>query len=241
MAANASDEEINQWPGYVDALTTMTMMLIFIMVILAVAIFGLSQNAARGYLERIAEAAEVKFTGKPGDLEALVAEVRSKVKQEHQLAGLKSDVRIERRNVVETPITMPTEPVKGASLLIRSVVPAAASQAAKAVAVQPGDAMIRLVFQPRATTIDSASESEIGRFMAADPRTKSNGVLEIKAYAAAEASATDARRIAFYRLMNVRAKLLALGIPPSRIVSRVHDRLPDSTTEDVHVFVRNPA
>ncbi len=113
MAANTSDEESNQWPGYVDALTTMTMMLIFIMVILAVAIFGLSQNVTRDYVERIASAAEVKLPGKPDDLEKLIAEVRTKVHGGQGLKELDSDVRIEKRNVAKTPITLAPEPVAG--------------------------------------------------------------------------------------------------------------------------------
>jgi Na+-transporting methylmalonyl-CoA/oxaloacetate decarboxylase gamma subunit len=251
MAAQSSDEEGNQWPGYVDALTTMTMMLIFIMIILAVAIFGMSQNVARDYVQRIADAAHVKFSGSKGDMEQLVQEVRAKVNHEQQLASLGSDslgsdslgadVRIERRNTQPTPITMEKEPVKGESLLVKSVAPAAAVPSSQEVAVNPGDAMIRLVFQPRAVEVDKAAEGEIGRFMDKDARLKTGATLEIKAYAAAEAGATDARRIAFYRLMNVRAKLMALGISPTRIVSKVHDRLPGVTTEDVHVFVRAPA
>jgi Na+-transporting methylmalonyl-CoA/oxaloacetate decarboxylase gamma subunit len=246
MAAQSSDEEGNQWPGYVDALTTMTMMLIFIMIILAVAIFGMSQNVARDYVQRIADAAHVKFSGSKGDMEQLVQQVRAKVDHEQQLASLGSDslgadVRIERRNTQPTPVTMEREPVKGESLLVKSVAPAAAVPSSQEVAVNPGDAMIRLVFQPRAVEVDKAAEGEIGRFMDKDARLKTGATLEIKAYAAAEAGATDARRIAFYRLMNVRAKLMALGISPTRIVSKVHDRLPGVTTEDVHVFVRAPA
>jgi Na+-transporting methylmalonyl-CoA/oxaloacetate decarboxylase gamma subunit len=235
-----SDEDQNQWPGYVDALTTMTMMLIFIMVILAVAIFGMSQNVARSFAERVAEAAEVKFAGKPGDLDRIVEEVRSRT-HKREITALSSDVRIQSRNVESTPITMDRPPLKGPSTLIRSVVPSAPLPREKTIAVEASDAMIRLVFEPRSVSIDPAADGQMQQFMRDDPRARSNAVLEIKAYAAAEASLTDARRIAFYRLMNVRAKLLAMGIPASRIISKVHDRLPGAVTEDVHVFVRSPA
>jgi hypothetical protein len=240
-ASSTSDEESNQWPGYVDALTTMTMMLVFIMVILAVAIFGLSRNAARGYIDKIAAAAELKIEGKPGDLEAIVAELRNKIATEHQLAKLDSDVRIEHRNTESQPLTLPSQTVGGAKLLVKSIVPTASTVAPKPVVVSPEDAMMRLVFSARAVTINTDADASIVGFLERDPRTKSAGIFEIKAYAAAEASTTDARRIAFYRLMSVRSKLMDLGIPAARIVSRVHDRLPGSSTEDVHVFVRNPA
>jgi hypothetical protein len=52
----ASETEENYWPGYVDALTTMTMVLTFIMLVLGLAVFSLSQNVSKGMLESIANA-----------------------------------------------------------------------------------------------------------------------------------------------------------------------------------------
>ncbi len=100
--------------------------------------------------------------------------------------------------------------------------------------------MFRLIFQKRSVSLDLGAQAEIKSFMEKDTRNKDGALFEIKAYAAAEASTTDARRIAFYRLMSVRTALLDMGISPTRIVAKVHDRLPDATTEDVHVFVRSP-
>ena len=47
MAGGGGGEEDSYWPGYVDALTTMTMVLTFIMMVLGVVVFMLSQNISR--------------------------------------------------------------------------------------------------------------------------------------------------------------------------------------------------
>jgi hypothetical protein len=75
MSGSSSSEEENYWPGYVDALTTMVMVLTFIMMVLGIAIFTLSQNVSRSYLESIAKAAGMEAgagsgTG-PGSLDEL--------------------------------------------------------------------------------------------------------------------------------------------------------------------------
>src|SRR6476469_1426238 len=68
MAGSSNTEEENYWPGYVDALTTMTMVLTFIMMVLGVVVFMMSQNISRHILQGIAEAARIDtkaLAGKP--------------------------------------------------------------------------------------------------------------------------------------------------------------------------------
>ncbi len=74
MAGGGSSEEENYWPGYVDALTTMTMVLTFIMMILGVVIFSMSQNISKILIEQVAEAAKIDIKG-GGTLD----EIREKV------------------------------------------------------------------------------------------------------------------------------------------------------------------
>lgn len=59
MAGGGSGEEENYWPGFVDALTTMVMVLTFIMMILGVVVFSMSQNISKQLVQQIAEAAQV--------------------------------------------------------------------------------------------------------------------------------------------------------------------------------------
>jgi hypothetical protein len=58
--ASSGEAEENYWPGYVDALTTMTMVLTFIMMVLGVVIFAMSQNISKTLIQAVATAAKVK-------------------------------------------------------------------------------------------------------------------------------------------------------------------------------------
>src|SRR6201996_9320721 len=51
-----SEEGENYWPGYVDALTSMVQVLAFVMMMLAMAVFMLSQNVSKKAVEAIAQA-----------------------------------------------------------------------------------------------------------------------------------------------------------------------------------------
>lgn len=87
MAGGGSGEEENYWPGFVDALTTMTMVLTFIMMILGVVIFSMSQNVSKVLIKQIAEAANIDISG-GGSLEQLrdrlVAAVKAQVREKGQ-------------------------------------------------------------------------------------------------------------------------------------------------------------
>lgn len=58
MAASSGEED-SVWPGYVDALTTMVMVMTLVMMILGIVVFGTSQGISRKFLERVASAANV--------------------------------------------------------------------------------------------------------------------------------------------------------------------------------------
>lgn len=60
MASAAQEgEDENYWPGFVDALTTMVMVLTFIMMILGMTVFSLSQNVSKVLVAEIARSANV--------------------------------------------------------------------------------------------------------------------------------------------------------------------------------------
>lgn len=75
MASASDDDEMNYWPGFVDALSTMTMMLIFLMLILSLVIVSVSQNVSRTQILAIAKAAKVETSGTPASLENLTAQI----------------------------------------------------------------------------------------------------------------------------------------------------------------------
>ena len=52
--SHGSDDSDNYWPGYVDALTSMVQVLAFVMMMLAMAVFVLSQSVSKKAVEAIA-------------------------------------------------------------------------------------------------------------------------------------------------------------------------------------------
>lgn len=136
MAASSGEED-NYWPGYVDALTTMTMVLTFILMVLGITIFSLSQNVSRSYLESIAEAAGMKKLTE-GSLDKLKDRIVNALQAEH---GSK-----------QTGTSAPAEPAPAGISAIElpppvdlDFAPKAIADAAQAIGAKPGSQAERRV------------------------------------------------------------------------------------------------
>src|SRR5438477_6835096 len=78
--SHGSDESENYWPGYVDALTSMIQVLAFVMLMLAMAVFVLSQSVSKHAVEAIANA--VNADVKPNaDIKQLTQAVMDRLQQ----------------------------------------------------------------------------------------------------------------------------------------------------------------
>ena len=75
MAHGSDDGDTNYWPGFVDALSTMTMMLIFLMMILSLVLVSVSQTVSKSQVVAIARAAKIDISGSPASIEALTAQI----------------------------------------------------------------------------------------------------------------------------------------------------------------------
>ena len=75
MAAASEDEDANYWPGFVDALSTMTMMLIFLMMSLSLVVVSISQSASKSQIMTIAKAVKVETSGAPMSIEKMTAQI----------------------------------------------------------------------------------------------------------------------------------------------------------------------
>src|SRR6266516_882413 len=108
--SHGSDEGDNYWPGYVDALTSMVQVLAFVMMMLALAVFVLSQSVSKKAVEAIAKAvnAEVKPNS---DLKQMTQAVMD------QLQRLKpADSRTEdNKPPAEAPASRAAAPAEAAS------------------------------------------------------------------------------------------------------------------------------
>lgn len=104
MAGASADEEADYWPGYVDALTAMVKVLTFVMMLLAVAVFAVSQKVAKQSLEAISKAVGVEIDPKAKPAEAtaeLVAKL--KMRSEPALAKVEPEPPSTRTELLREP------------------------------------------------------------------------------------------------------------------------------------------
>jgi hypothetical protein len=220
--AGASEENENHWPGYVDALTTMTMMLIFVMMILSVAMFTMSENVSRGLVEKIAESAGVNVTEADLTTEDLARKVSEKIEEKTSRAIARAEQGLpgEERRIAST-----AEPL--------------ARKTDAPVTSERSPALLTLVFRPRAIALDEQSQNEMKAFLESRGETPGESRFELKAYANAEAGGlSDSRRVAYYRAMTIRTHLIGLGVDAHRISVRVEDRPLADQAEKVQLFAR---
>jgi hypothetical protein len=226
----ASETEENYWPGYVDALTTMTMVLTFIMLVLGLAVFSLSQNVSKGMLESIANA--MKLTDdmpkdmSSDDITRMVIERIEKQDEATQAARAEAS-RLAALRSVEVPSSGRAVETgdPGSAILERRIESTAAAPTAApapATTVTKQQAQLRLVYKPRATGLDDAAREAIGQALATDSALQTAKTVEIIAGVdAGNMAVSDANRIAYYRALILRGQLMAAGISADRIKVRV--------------------
>jgi hypothetical protein len=220
-----SDDDENYWPGYVDALTTMTMVLTFIMLVLGLAVFSLSQNVSKGMLESIASA--MKLTDDlPKDLspDEIAERVKARVaERDEEFRMAKAEVEkltlaraepspqnpaeegaSEKERRIESGAAPPSPPPGGASLAAR----------------QTGQ--IRLIYKPRATGLDDESRNAVGQALADDGALRTAERIDVVAGIDPKNLAiSDSNRTAYYRALILRSQLLTAGIAAERIRLRI--------------------
>jgi hypothetical protein len=228
----ASETEENYWPGYVDALTTMTMVLTFIMLVLGLAVFSLSQNVSKGMLESIANA--MKLTDgmskdmSPDDITRMVIE-RVEKQDEAMVAARAEASRLAGVRPYEahqSPSGQAVEPGDpGSAMVERRIESAALAPTAPTIPVTTvlkQQAQLRLVYKPRATGLDDAAREAIAQALAADSALQTAKTVEIIAGVdSGNLAVSDANRIAYYRALILRGQLMVAGIPADRIKVRV--------------------
>jgi len=109
MAGAADGEEVNYWPGFVDALSTMTMMLIFLMMILSLVVVSISQTASKSQIMAIAKAAKVDSSGSPISIDKLTAQILDALSRKNDTPSSKLPVtesKLQQETVISDPSTL---------------------------------------------------------------------------------------------------------------------------------------
>ncbi|MCI1271326.1 MAG: hypothetical protein LKG22_06750 [Sphingobium sp.] len=237
MAGASSDGEVNHWPAFVDVLTTVIMVVTFLLVIMSAAVMVLSQRAMEQFKKAYAaqhqselsdgKAISEKAGGAPGqqlnpirsprdaDTGTSIAELGSILKSETIVDGTdKLSIRTRA-----TPDTM--------KLKVKALENA---DDTKGVEVKTADMLLRVDFEPMAVRYSDDNEKAVVAFL--KPRVKPGMKYEIWALTPQDNSISEAQRIGFYRAAMTRNILIRAGISPANISTQV--RVTDPGSKDGH-------
>lgn len=245
MAGASADGEVNHWPAFVDVLTTVIMVVTFLLVIMSAAVMTLSQRAMEQFKKQLLAEEQHKFD------QQMLAKDKAAGKAAQATAGGSPGQQANRiaspdaetgSSVAELGSILKTEtPVNGAErLTIRTretpdtlkLKVKAMEQAdnTKGVEVQTADVLMKLDFDPSAVNYDADSTGKVVAFLKGKARP---GVkYEIWSYAPQTSSVSEAQRLAFYRAAMTRNILIKAGISPADILTQV--RVTDATSKDGH-------
>jgi hypothetical protein len=262
MAGSSGEEDENYWPGYVDALTTMTMVLTFVMMILGVMVFMLSQDITNSKVGVIARALKIQTEQAENLSDDQIEKALRSMVQEH--ARGEADAR-------EGTSVRPDDPAKGKGSGGGDGInrPAEANNSAvfqspfdggligdkaagpggeylvstRAGTVGPvrgtgarpeqGTGALRFVFERGAIDLPPLGDEAIFAYVAA----QGSGPVTIRAMAmAVDGGPSEARRRAYFRAMLVRTRFIKAGVRPQDIEIQVRDEAQASTQEVVDIF-----
>lgn len=234
MAGGGGDSEGGDyWPGYVDALTAMVKVLAFVMMLLAVTVFMLSQKISRQMIETLAAAANVQATPQT-DLTELTRQIRERLENPQP-----------RPQANPTP--PPPAPATQSEGRETTTAPLARTESKAVEADAPPNlaantrrfgAELTVSFANRTTRLDEAASQTVLAY-ARENAAAMTGPVEVRANAdASGGSLSDMRRVAYFRAMQIRQQLIAGGLPPDRLTIRVVDVVSAQEGSDVKISAR---
>ncbi len=232
--AHGSEEEGDYWPGYVDALTSMVQVLAFVMMLLAMAVFVLSQSVTKSAVEAIAKAAKVDAPP-DADIKQLTEKVVEAL-QKQQAEGVESESKAPGTGAPKGNSSGAAS--GGADATVESPEAKASANASpperrtatrpvspeKPIEPSPDAKRIVLQFQTKSFRLDSSGGTELTTYVTDNKVAEGKAKLVVRAYASsADGALSEARRLAYYRAMTVRRELTDRKIRPEDIRINVYD------------------
>lgn len=241
MASKHKQED--PWAGFVDVLSNILMVVIFLVVILGISIFAISQQVTKVAVEKAVQEEREKAaapkpppppkpeevaeaTPPPAPDAAPKAEekpVEPQPKPEEGERGAAGDRKPDQGLRLRE-----SDEIKGNSnLTVRSRQLAdeknieVASEEVKPnvgpIKVESSQSFLSLKFSKGSFRLDPKTTEEVQKYLT-DNKDKLKGTIEIRAFAQSTiGSISEARRIAFYRAMLIRSELVKSGVPTDSI------------------------
>jgi hypothetical protein len=226
-----SEEGENYWPGYVDALTSMVQVLAFVMMMLALAVFVLSQSVSKKAVEAIAKAvnAEVKPNS---DLKQMTQAVMD------QLQRMKPpDSRTEDTKPAAAPADAASDTRADKPAGMRFV--GTRSRDGQGPDKAPSDApRITVNFEDRGFKFAPENAQSLTKFVGDSKVAEGSQTVIINAYSySGDGALSEARRLAYYRAMTTRKQLVDDKVRPDRIRINVNDTTDKDKGATVEIIV----
>lgn len=235
MAGASSDGEVNHWPAFVDVLTTVIMVVTFLLVIMSAAVMQLSQRVIANFKQQLeVQDATKQGTRKDPDQPASKALATGQASPVNAPDGTSV---AELGDVLRSPT-----PVNGAErLTIRTrdtkdtlaiqVKAVEKADNTKGVEIKTADTLLKIAFAANASNFDDANSARVISFVKS--KTSPSVKYEIWSFVPQTGSISEAERMAFYRAAMTRNLLVKAGISPGDILTQI--RVTDPSAPDGHM------
>jgi hypothetical protein len=251
--SHGSGEGENYWPGYVDALTSMVQVLAFVMMLLAMAIFVMSQNVAKNAIVAIADAEKVSLPKNASVAEltdAIIKKIRSNSASQPSMseatqpghAKVDPEKTAQAESRTNSAVNM-TAADKGAAAPLPQANRLGPETPVDKSAPEPvvADQRISVRFPSRGYELVANESANIAAFVDKRQIVEKNLSLGVRAYAFSGAGRlTEERRIAYYRALVVRASLIERKVPAGKLRINVLDTADAGQGLTVDIFVIEP-
>lgn len=238
MAGSSAEGEVNHWPAFVDVLTTVIMVVTFLLVIMSAAVMQLSQRVIANFKQQIVAEQQAKAKGASGGKKSVGGKQGPANEKLNSPADAESGTSVSELGAIlksENPIngvdrlTIRTRDTKDTlAIQVKAVEQPKDSQG---VEVKTADTLLKVSFAPTAISYDEANSAQVINFLKG--KIAKGTKYEVWAMSPQTRSVTEAQRLGFYRAALTRNLLIKAGISPDDILTQV--RVTDPKAADGHM------
>lgn len=225
--AGGSGKDMNYWPGFVDVLTNLVMVLIFLIVVFTVALFQMTTEVAKQEIEDAKAKAEKKVMEERELMSDMVSKALEQVamlyEQESEAQAEKKNPQASKSVGKKGEAEMPNETATGAGTMeklevlrsTRAVGTETRADGSQTLDIKKSGSTYSLVvsFPSGAVAMSQDVEAELDRLLAEIPK----GASVRMTAQASELSPSEGKRLSFYRMAMLRNKFVQKGIDPQKI------------------------
>lgn len=237
---DAGSKEQNFWPGFVDALSNVVLVMIFVVVVFVVTLFYYSQKLAEIRVSKMVSKGQVQVQSgstkvKPDAIDAPQGADADTARLKSESRDKSSEIDKLKREIADLKSRQAAPPLQADAGSLRSDAAAAGGnnniqvRVEKAKEIAPGtnkvdgsDKAVVLHFEKDTTELNAEGaktlDGSIGDWVR---RVKSQQGKIVITGVIGSAEFTEARRRAYYRTVAVRNHLIDAGVDKERVVSRV--------------------